>query len=175
LAGSIRPDRQSFHVAKLVSRLLQAKAVEVDLIDLAETRLPLFGDDSGGHEMVATVGEKLRVSDAMIFVSPEYHGSFSGTLKNALDHFWSEFTKKPIGVATASTGRLGGINASTQLQHVILSLGAFPMPLKLMVPEVRTAFDENSQPKDDNLLQVANNFIDLFLWFANALSRSAIN
>jgi NAD(P)H-dependent FMN reductase len=155
--------------------LLQEKGVEVDLIDLAETRLPMFGIKSRKDETVSCVGEKLRASDAMIFVTPEYHGSFSGALKNALDHFWVEFSMKPIGVAAASAGQFGGINASVQLQHVILSLGAFPLPLKLIVPEVGTAFNENSDLNDDRLRHAANKFIDQFLWFALALSGAGLH
>jgi azobenzene reductase len=90
-------------------------------------------------------------------------------LKNTLEYFWDEFSRKPIGVATASSGKMGGINASSQLQHVILSLGAYPAPLKLLVPEIETALDESFIPQNKKVVQSAERFLDELLWFADSL------
>jgi azobenzene reductase len=132
LTGSVRKGRQSHKAGLYIARMLRARGVETDLIDLAQTPLPILGTEEAGTpeamHNIARTGARIAEADALIFVTPEYHGSFSGVLKNALEHFWSEFQKKPAGVVTASSGRMGGINASTQLQHVILSLGAFPLP-----------------------------------------------
>lgn len=95
----------------------------------------------------------------------------SGALKNAIDYYWSEFRKKPVGVVTASAGGFGGINASTHLQHIILSLGAYPMPLKLLVPEVHKAFDDSYNPQHENIIKSTDRFLDEFLWFADALHQ----
>jgi NAD(P)H-dependent FMN reductase len=166
IAGSIRSERQSIKVALLIDELIANKNIESILIDLAETALPLMGIENKDSGNVETIRATLNGADAMIIVSPEYHGSFPGVLKNMLDHYWTEFHKKPIGVATASSGRLGGINASTQLQQLILSLGAYPVPLKLIVPEVQDAFDDQLKPRQEWLINAANKFIEEFLWFA---------
>lgn len=171
LSGSVRPERQSHQVAKYLQKQLLGRNQEADLIDLAETRLPIFatpGSDDPS-QAINDIAERLEKADALILVTPEYHGSFSGVLKNALDHYWAEFDKKPIAVATASSGRMGGINASVQLQHVILSLGAYPLPLKLLTPEVSKAFDESGNLINDRVERSAKKFLDEFLWFASAL------
>ena len=171
LLGSVRKDRQSFHLAHYLQKLLSNSGTHTDLIDLALTPLPIYGEKGGNESHVDDIGNVLNQSDAILFVSPEYHGSFSGAMKNALDYFWIEFKKKPVGVATASAGRMGGINASTQLQHVILSLGAYPLPLKLLIPEVQHAFDDSSEALSDSINQSAITFIDEFLWFAEAIEN----
>jgi NAD(P)H-dependent FMN reductase len=168
--GSARKGRQSHKIAHYLQHQLAARAVETDLIDLAEDRLPLLEDSLGFEELIQKIGARLAAADALIFVTPEYHGSFSGVLKNALDYFWAEFQRKPIGVATVSSGRLGGINASTQLQHVILSLGAYPLPLKLLVPEIHNAFEASSNQLNDTITESARKFLDEFLWFAEAIA-----
>lgn len=176
LLGSIRTGRQSHKVAHYLEKMLQKRGIATDLIDLAKDPLPMYGDLAEqallfGHN-IEKISQRIVQGDALLFVTPEYHGSFSGVLKNALDHYWAQFHKKPIGVVAVASGKKGGINASTQLQHVILSLGAFPLPLKLLVPEVHLAFDESSEPLRKDFVQYTHKFLDEFLWFARAIVKA---
>ncbi|QDH79903.1 NAD(P)H-dependent oxidoreductase [Echinicola soli] len=174
LLGAVRAGRQSSKVGQYVANTLGQKDVDVEVIDLARSNLPIFGtaepDDEGTKWTIDGVGNQLDEADAIIFVTPEYHGSFSGVLKNALDYYWKEFQRKPIGVVAVSAGRMAGINASTQLQHVILSLGGYPLPLKLLVSEVHHAFDETGKLADPNVERHTEKFIQEFLWFSKAIS-----
>lgn len=169
--GSVRNERQSHKLAHFIKQQLSRREIETSLVDLSETPLPIFGQDGADTTHVSPIGKQLKQSDAMIFVTPEYHGSFSGVLKNMLDYYWAEFQNKPIGVATASAGRMGGINASSQLQHVILSLGAYPLPLKLLVPEIHEAFDDDFSPLNDSVTDNTGKFLTEFLWYADAIYR----
>lgn len=173
LLGSVREGRQSHRAAYYVAGALEKRGIETDLIDLAKTPLPILGapveNDPELKNNKNEISGKLMAADAFIFVTPEYHGSLSGVLKNAIDHFWEEFQKKTVGVVAASAGRMAGINASTQLQHVILSLGAFPMPLKLLIPKIQNAFDEKFQPQDEKIVANTEKFLDEFLWLSDAL------
>ncbi|HLR89472.1 MAG TPA: NAD(P)H-dependent oxidoreductase, partial [Balneolaceae bacterium] len=139
LLGSVREGRKTHRVAYYVEKKLNEKGVETDLIDLGEEELPMYGladKSEEERERIASVGKRLTWGDALIFVSPEYQDSFSGVLKNALDHYLEEFEKKAIGVVTVSSGKMAGINASIQLQLVILGVGAYPMPYKLLIPHI---------------------------------------
>jgi NAD(P)H-dependent FMN reductase len=167
--GSVRKDRQSFRLGYYLEKRLSEKGVVTDVLDLAETPLPVFGQEGEASVNADQIGRRLRRSDALLLVTPEYHGSFSGALKNALDYYWEEYYRKPIAVAAASAGKMGGINASVQLQHVILSLGAYPLPVKLLVPQVQDAFDDSFAPVRESVTQAADHFLDEFLWFADAL------
>ena len=109
-------------------------------------------------------------ADAIILVSPEYSGSYSGVLKNALDYLLKEFHRKPIGTVAVAGGKFGGLNASHQLQSLILHLGAFPMPLKLLVPFVQNVFDAEDTLTDETLTKSFDNFIKEFIWFSEAIS-----
>ena len=173
IIGSIRIGRQSHKVGLYLEEKLQERGILTDLIDLAENPLPLLEERTGYHPQlsddVQQISARLHAADALLLVTPEYHGSFSGVLKNALDYFWAEFNKKPIGVVTVSGGKFGGINASKQLQHVILSLGAFALPTKLLVPEVHLAFDESFQPRTEKVVQSTDRFLNEFIWFAEAI------
>lgn len=173
LLGTVRKGRQSHSAGLYVLKSLQARGVDAELVDFVKMPLPIFGmeDVSGGAAVknMEIISKKLTQADAIILVTPEYHGSFSGVLKNALDHFWEEFQRKPVGIVAASAGRMGGINASTQLQHVILSMGAYPLPLKFLVPDIQNAFTTGNEPIHEHTAKAAERFLDEFLWFAEAL------
>ena len=178
LLGSVRMGRQTHKAAYYLKKKLENRNIETDLIDLAEEPLPVLKERVGHHpdppENAVEISKRLHEGDALLLVTPEYHGSISGALKNAIDYYWNEFQKKPIGVVAASAGGFGGINASTHLQQIILSVGAYPMPLKLLIPQVHDAFDESYEPQNENIEQSAENFLDEFLWFADALHQKKI-
>lgn len=173
LLGSIRIGRQTHKIAYYVEEKLKERGVDTVMIDLADHPLPFMDERAGrlaSHNgEIAAMGVQLKDADAILLVSPEYHGSFTGVLKNALDYYWSEFARKPMGVIATGSGKMGGINASTQLQHVILSLGAYPLPFKLLVPEIQHAFDDDMQPLREDVVKNTKRFVDEFAWFANAI------
>ena len=173
ILGSIRLGRQTHKIAYYLQNKLKERGVETIMIDLLHYQLPLMEEQSGRHPslppVVAEVGELLKEADALLLITPEYHGTFSGVLKNAIDYYRAEISKKPVGVVTATGGKMGGINASTQLQHVILSMGSFPLPLKLLVPDVQHSFDEEYNPLNESVVKTSQKFLDEFLWFAGAI------
>ena len=174
LLGSVRIGRQSHKIAYYIEQQLAEKGFEIVMIDLAEHPLPMMAETEEQNEISSTdvsfVGNSLKESDGIILVTPEYHGSFTGVLKNALDFFWREFARKPIGVITTGSGKMGGINASTQLQHVILSLGAYAVPVKLLISEIQNAFDEQGKPRED-VIRFSKRFLDEFIWILYAIAR----
>ena len=169
LLGSVREGRKSHRAAHYVEKKLKEKGIETDLIDLAEEQLPMYGaaiEGEKGKARIQSVGDRLKHGDAIIFVSPEYQA-----LKNAIDHYLPEFQKKAIGVVTVSSGKMAGINASIQLQLVILGVGAYPVPYKLMIPHISTSFDEYSEPANETVIKMTEKFLEEFLWFADALVK----
>ena len=174
LLGSIRAERQSHKVAQYLEKKLNDFGLETDLIDLALDPLPLMGEivtqDEHVRSRIEKLGKRLNQAQAIILVTPEYHGSFSGALKNALDFYWAEFQRKAIGVVATSSGKMGGINASTQLQHVVLSLGAYPLPVKLLVPEIHLAFNEQDEAVNERFISSTEKFVTEFLWYADAIN-----
>ena len=175
ISGSVRKGRKSHQVAlELQKRFTKVEGVAFDIVDLAESQLPVLEDEryqmhASPSAAMVEIHHKLNDADAIIFLSPEYHGSYTGALKNAVDYYWSEFQKKPIGVVATSSGRFGGINTSTQLQQLVLSLGAYPMPLKLLVPQVQLAFNEEGNLTDETLAKNIDKYVAEFTWFADAI------
>lgn len=173
LIGSSRVGRQSHKIAFYLEKQIRQRGLYVDLIDLGKRTSIVPAEVSNPYpglwEEVQDLSERVQNADSLIFVTPEYHGSFSGVLKNTLDNLGREFYRKPIGVVTVSSGKMGGLAAVAQLQHVILSIGAFALPTKLLVPDVNTAFDEHFNLVQERTSKSALKFIDEYLWLAEAV------
>lgn len=176
LYGAIREGRLSIRAARLVENALKATGkAQVTLIDIKDYQLPVMDarlkDMTNPPESLLKISALLSGADGIIFVTPEYNNSYSGALKNAVDYFTKEWAKKPIGIVTASNGKMGGINASNLLQLLILGIGAFPMPLKLLVPEIQNALDEAGNPLTEPMKKNIASFIAEYLWFVEAISE----
>jgi len=176
ILGSIRTGRQSHKVAHYLQKELEKRTITVDLIDLLHYFLPMMEERTSRlpnpPAVVTEVAAKLKAADGIILITPEYHGSYSGVLKNALDYYLPELSRKAIGVVTTSGGKLGGINASIQLQQLVLSMGGYALPVKFLVPEVQLAFDEEYKPLHENVVKSATRFLDEYVWFAQAITTA---
>lgn len=174
LSGSNRLGRQTPKVADFVKKqLLESKKVsKVNILDLADYKFPVMEERIGLNpnppDRLDEFSGILKNSDAIIFISPEYNGSFSGALKNTIDYFKKEFRRKPIGIVTLSAGMYGGINAYHDLQKLILALGAIPVPAKLLVSNVQEVFNDNNLI---GLKKPAKSFIEELLWLTEAVYK----
>lgn len=176
LSGSIRPNRQSQKVAEYLSDLFnQQDGVRAEIIDLKEYPLPSLEHSYRLHpDPTPSMNElksKLDEADGIIFLTPEYHGSYSGVLKNTIDHFRWPFYKKPIGVVAVSAGSMGGMRAALQLDDLVIALKAYISPFKLLIDNVKETFI-SSNIKDPKLIERAEEFVKEFVWFSTAISNA---
>ncbi len=177
IIGSVREGRQTVKIGRYLAKIFeQYKEVTCEILDLAHLDIPILTDrwekQQNPPQILPQISEKLQNADAVVLCSPEYHGSYSGVIKNAIDHFWKEFQRKPMGVVATGSGRFGGVNASTEMQLLILSLGAFPMPFKLLVPYIQKIFNEDGEPNEEFMVKNTQRFVEEFLWFASALIQA---
>jgi hypothetical protein len=76
---------------------------------------------------------------------------------------------KAFGIATASTGVMGGIRASQQLQLLINALFGIGSPFMLITPTVEKKFDAAGNLIDPLFEKNVHTFITEFLWLAENL------
>lgn len=174
LYGAIREGRQSIRAARAVEKALRETGkADVHFIDIKHYNLPVMEsrlfETEEPMDGLLQISDALSTADGILFVSPEYNNSYSGALKNTVDYFTKEWAKKPIGVVAASNGKMGGINASNLMQLLVLAIGAFPMPYKLLVPELPESLDEAGNPKNEIMKKNLDKFVNEFLWFVDAI------
>lgn len=104
---------------------------ETRLLDLRETQLPmLYSNDQETKEM-QKVTDYVTWADAFILATPDYHGSMSGSMKNFLDNFWSEFAGKLFGYICASHEK--GLTVMDQMRTAVRQCYGWSMPYGISV------------------------------------------
>lgn len=175
LYGAIRDGRLSVRAALAIKHALeQSGLAKVNFIDIKDYNLPVMEarlkDMPNPPSNLVAISQMLEEADGIVLVTPEYNNSYSGALKNAVDYFTKEWAKKPIGIVCGSNGKMGGINASNLLQLLILGIGAFPMPYKLLVPELHNALDEEGKPQNEIMQKNLDKFVSEYFWFVSAIA-----
>ncbi|MGH3622086.1 MAG: NADPH-dependent FMN reductase, partial [Sciscionella sp.] len=87
IGGSLRADSQSERALRIALDGAQAVGAGVTAIDGTELVLPFYDPAVPDRPAKARrLVEALRTADGVILVSPGYHGTVSGLVKNALDY-----------------------------------------------------------------------------------------
>ncbi|MEL7536377.1 MAG: NAD(P)H-dependent oxidoreductase [Pseudomonadota bacterium] len=112
VAGSQNPRAQSLKVAEEIrDRLAKDRRFAAPtLIDLAAEPLPFFGDGSSADAAarVQSVGDSVTAADALVVVTPEWHGMATAAVKNFFLHYSSgQLAHKPGLIVTVSASSGG--------------------------------------------------------------------
>jgi NAD(P)H-dependent FMN reductase len=178
--GSVRPNRFSEKPAQWVyERLLARPGVEAEMIDLRDHPLPFFEEpkapaytlrDYPNQEM-ARLGERLDAADGFVFVTPEYNHGPPAALKNALDHTFPEWHRKPVSFV--GSGNVGGARAIEQLRAIVVELEMAPLRHAVhILPDVmRPAIEADYSPQLFSSLEPRlERLIDDLIWWTRALA-----
>jgi NAD(P)H-dependent FMN reductase len=112
ISGSHRVNSQSEKVARYVQQTLEEQQLcdETWLFTLAKNPLPLWDEsiweaDPEWQKRLQPLSEQLASSDALVVVSPEWHGQVPAGLKNFF-LMWGkgEVAHKPALIVTVSSG-----------------------------------------------------------------------
>lgn len=154
ISGSLR---SGSYTRRAVESALQGAAesgAETLLIDLNDYNLAfrVGKDETGDTSGVSRLREQIKQADGIILGTPEYHGSLSGVLKNALDLMgFDEFEGKMIGLVGVSGGRMGAFDALNTLRNIGRALHAWVIPDQASVPEAWKVFTEDGKIADPEL------------------------
>jgi chromate reductase len=149
LSGSLR--RESFNTALArAARDLAPDGVEVEIYD-GIGLLPHYDQDLDHEDVevpgpVAELRRRIDDADALLMITPEYNGSVTGVLKNAIDwasarHRGSWLRNKTVAIAGATTGQYGAIWAQQDLKRVLGIAGARVVGGELPVSTAHERFD----------------------------------
>ncbi len=155
LCGSLRQGSTTHAALQIALSGAKEVGAEVELIDLRKYKLIFHGeivDESEYPPDVFKLKKKVKRAHGILLGTPEYHGSFSGVLKNALDLMWfEEFENKVVGLVGVSGGKMGAGNAISMLRTVSATLRALVIPTDVSIAQASEAFDENGNLHDKQL------------------------
>jgi NAD(P)H-dependent FMN reductase len=187
ILGSTREGRFGDKPAHWILGEAKRRDLEAELLDLRDFPLPFFDRPvsparEGGvyaHPVVKSWAAQIAPADAFIVVAPEYNHGYSAVLKNAFDHLYPEWARKPIGFV--SYGNAGGARAVEQLRMVAVELQMWPIKTGLHLPlEVYLAAMKEPVPPNPEVFAPMKNmfgdrvamFFDDLLWAARALKAA---
>ncbi len=127
IIGTTREARFADHPAQWIRELISERAsFAAETIDLRVYPMPLFSEPQApaarapADEVATRWRTRVAELDAYIFVTGEYNRSIPAVLKNALDHAYYEFNRKPA--AFVSYGGNGGVRAIEHLRLICIEL-----------------------------------------------------
>ncbi|MBS4193001.1 NAD(P)H-dependent oxidoreductase [Bacillus sp. FJAT-49705] len=118
ILGSTRQGRVSPQVGKWVKEIADKRGdANYEIVDIAEFKLPFFGEGTGKEFGLIAWSEKISSLDGFVFIVQEYNHSITGSLKNALDSVRDEWNNKAAGIV--SYGSTGGARAAEHLRGIL--------------------------------------------------------
>lgn len=153
IAGGLRPHSRTHQALHIVLEKLREKGVEVELLDVRDLNLPFCSGefDYPDHPDVVRLREAVAAAHGIIFASPEYHGTISGVLKNAIDLLdQQQIEGKVVGLISI----LGGAHSASSLdtlRAICRQLHAWAIPEQVIIANSEEAFDAKGQLRDPHL------------------------
>ncbi|MFC0212225.1 NADPH-dependent FMN reductase [Paenibacillus chartarius] len=174
IAGSNRRNATSTKLLQYMEGVLRGRGIATTLIDLFETPLPMYSPDAevlDGH--TSAMKRAVAEADAVILGTPEYHGSISGALKNALDFMGAgEFSGKPV-LSVSSSGGAVGVSSLTQLQAMVRNMHGINSPEWLSLGGDARQFETDGAPADAAIRQRVERTLDSLVGLAALLRPHA--
>ncbi|MDQ0144738.1 MULTISPECIES: NADPH-dependent FMN reductase [Micrococcaceae] len=159
IMGTTRTGRFGERVAPWVMQRLAEHGLDVELLDLRDYPLPFFDQKppsvTGRNyptEDMARLGRKLDEADGFVVLTGEYNHGYPAVLKNAIDHTFLEWQRKPV--AFVGWGGVGGARVIEQLRMVAVELDMAPIrqAVHILPDVIRPAFRSND-PADFSVFE----------------------
>ena len=153
ITGSLRQGSYSALALEEAANRAKALEAEVEILDLRDLKLPFCdgGDEYPDYPDVEILREKVKAADGLILATPEYHGSVSGVLKNALDLMSFEHLSGKITGLISVLGGQSNSNALNDLRVIVRWVHGWVIPEQIAIGQAWQAFDKQGKLTDEKL------------------------
>ncbi|MBO0839345.1 MAG: NAD(P)H-dependent oxidoreductase [Sciscionella sp.] len=151
IGGSLRDGSQSELAMRLVLAAAERAGAKATAIPGAELDLPFY-DPSQRERPAAALRlvERLRAADGVVLVSPGYHGTVSGLVKNAIDYLEDlrddarpYLDGRAVGCVAIAQGWQAAVSTLTALRGCVHALRGWPTPLGAAINTAEVEFTEH--------------------------------
>ena len=156
VGSSMRKGSYSTETLRIALEKASQNGAETKFLSLYDNPLPFYHDRSrGNNSNIDLATEMVKGSEAIILATPDYHGSMSGSLKNFLDHFWSDFAGKTFGYICASHEK--GLTVMDHMRTAIRQCYGWSLPYGISINSTQD-FNSNREITNSRLLIRLNSF-----------------
>ncbi|MEX0843630.1 MAG: NAD(P)H-dependent oxidoreductase [Balneolaceae bacterium] len=179
ISSTDRPNSNALKVSAYVKSLYQSQGVNAEIVSLEDFPLEEVVGGRYGKKLPAI--EKFRdpiiQADGLIFVIPEYNGSFPGILKMFVDYlpFPEAFEKMPMAFIGEANGVFGALRAVEQFQMIANYRNALQFPERVFIPRVKDEFVEGEGLKDDFKQKLLESQVVNFVKFVESVQQKEMD
>ena len=159
-----RTDSNSLKLSQLYEQRLTEMGEECQILDLRTVPAQWIQDSSYGDsipEFDELTEQYIRSVSKLIFITPEYNGSFPGYVKFFMDACdYGDFAHKKValvGLASGRSGNLRGLDHLTGIFHYldtdVYKKKVYISQVHLLIPLEGTLTDENCLKEIENQLK----------------------
>jgi FMN reductase len=157
LGGSLREASRSRAALAVALEGAAAAGSSAELLDLRELGLPMYSPDleADPPPVVRTLIDTCYEADGMLWSSPMYNGSVSGSFKNAIDWLHMLGTREPpylhdevIGLISAAGGTQG-LQVVNTMEFSVRSLRGWAVPYVVPVPQATRVFADSGAVQEE--------------------------
>ncbi|MGZ8534346.1 MAG: NADPH-dependent FMN reductase [Flavitalea sp.] len=162
ISGTNRKGSNSLKVAYTYSRFLEEQGVESTVISLED-----FNFTTRSPEFLQFEQKYLLPATKMIFIVPEYNGSFPGILKIMFDisDYKTVWKYKKALLVGISTGRSGNVRGLEHLTSILNYLLVVVHPFKLPISSIHNLISESNELEDSATLNTISGQVRDFINF----------
>ncbi|HEX2297397.1 MAG TPA: NAD(P)H-dependent oxidoreductase [Pseudonocardiaceae bacterium] len=161
IGGSIREDSQSERVLNTVLDGVRAAGAETVSVTGLDLVLPFYDPVVAERSEVAhRLVDALRAADGVVLVSPGYHGTVSGLVKNALDYVEDlrgdprpYLDGRAVGCVAIAQGWQATVTTLSALRSIVHALRGWPTPLGAAVNSQQVLFGPDGDCSDTKVAE----------------------
>ncbi|SER36482.1 NADPH-dependent FMN reductase [Natrinema salaciae] len=149
VCGSLRDESRTRIATNEVLTAAAEGGATTELIDLRSYDLPRLHADETDVPDAERLRESVVQADSVLLGTPNYHGSYSGALKNALDYCRrDDFEGTTVGLLEVAAGDFPG-SALGHLRAVSRTLRAWTLPTEVAIPNSQTVITDDGISDSD--------------------------
>jgi chromate reductase, NAD(P)H dehydrogenase (quinone) len=176
IPGTNRIGSLSVRLATIVAEHYRKHAQDVDVLELTLGADFLEPDAySKPKPAVTALVSRFLAADGVVFIVPEYNGSYPGILKLFIDMlpYPQGFDRRPCAFVGIAAGQFQSLRAVEHLQGVAGYRHAYIFPNRVFIGDSRKLFTPEGTVADAKLLERLQAQAAAFVEFVAALKRPA--
>jgi NAD(P)H-dependent FMN reductase len=179
ISSTDRPNSNALKISKYVKNLYEQEGADVEVISLEDFPLDKVVGGKYGKDIpeVKAFRDPIVNADGLVFVIPEYNGSFPGILKVFIDYlpFPKAFEKMPMAFIGEADGAFGALRSVEQFQMIANYRNALQFPERVFIAKVNNEFDEVSGIKDEFTQSLLESQVRNFVKFVDASTKKEMD
>lgn len=170
IVGTNRAGNEAQKFAPVVQELLAALGEESQVLRMEDVpaevlHAGMYEKDGQTPAIRALQDQYITAAERMVFIVPEYNGSYPGVLKLFLDavsvrDYKLNFKRKPMALIGVSTGRAGNLRGLDHLTGSLMHMGGYVVPNRLPISNIKSLMNAEGAVSDAKTIEALRGLME---------------